>query len=214
MVKLYFGLRWFFGRDVFQDVFMTNRIAAIIAALSLSIVIGVATSMAAEPEVPTKLQVPILLKLLSYDRDLKRHDKVTLKIGVLFKAGSKESEDYKDDIMKFIDESKKLHGLNLRREAIPFTNTDDLVKKIEDMRIAVLVITPNMNESVEKIIGIGRWKNVTTLAIDPKYVERGAVAGIELAGKRPQIVINLESSKDHGCNFPAQLLKVARIIRK
>ena len=52
--------------------------------------------------VPADLQVSLVLKILTYDRALKDRCGGNIEIGILYAAGSKESEGARDAIVKFM----------------------------------------------------------------------------------------------------------------
>ncbi len=193
---------------------MFRRLAGLFAGIFFIITAaGLGAPSAAMPEVPIKIQIPILLKILSYDRNIKRHGSADLNIAVVFNADSKDSLKVKDELKSTIDPTKKLRGLGLAVEYIPFESVEKFTQIVETRNLAVVFLAPDLDGELDKILGVAKWKKVSTLSMLPKYVESGAVAGIELAGKHPRIVINLNSAKEQGCDFPAQLLKVARVIR-
>jgi hypothetical protein len=46
----------------------------------------------------------------------------------------------------------------------------------------------------------------------PDYIYNGISVGIDIKGEKPEILINLKSSKLEGADFSSQLLKISTII--
>ena len=166
-------------------------------------------------EVPLDLQTSIFLKILTFDRTLKERAWPELKIGILYRSQAKDSEKTKDDLVAILKGLKKeeVGGLPLTYSAVGFSSPEELEKTLRSEKIRVLYITPGNGEDIPSIAKISKELKILTITGVAKWVDRGISVGIGLKGRRPQIIINLPSSRAEGADFDARLLKLAKVIR-
>ena len=184
----------------------------ILAALLAFTVLPVrAQSMA----LPAELQVPLILKILTYDRQFEAKAKKELAIGIVFDPGdgasSKAAEQISDTLFKFT--GKTVKKLPLKYYLVEFTTAADLEATIKKRGINVLYLCPGIAKSLQSVIKISQAQSITTATGVPDYVRRGVAVGIGVFQDKPQILINLPSSKSEGSEFDASLLQIATVLR-
>lgn len=148
-------------------------------------------------DVPAKIQVQIILKSLSYDRNFKEKPY----FGIVY---NQKSADVKDDIEKGLNVAKvKNISINLGKEK--------LAKEVSK-EVNVLYICPEIEISdMKEIIKVSQSNKILTTTGVEKYVEKGISLGVTERGKKPKIIINLPSLKKEGRNFSARFLKLTEI---
>jgi hypothetical protein len=187
-------------------------------ALVLGLVVAVCASAAraAEP-MPLKadLQVPLILKILTYDRHFESKAGREVAIGIVYSPedqGSVQSANQVfETLYRFSDKTVK--RLPIKYHLLEYTSPEKLERSIVDRSISVLYVAPGNLKNLEGITRISQARGVTTSTGVPDYVRRGVAVGIGVADERPQILINLNSARAEGSEFDASLLRIATVIK-
>ena len=77
----------------------------------------------------------------------------------------------------------------------------------------MLYIAPGNARNLQKLLQMCQGQKIITTTGVPEYVEQGVAVGIGVRQDRPEILINLRSSKSAGSEFDASLLRIARVVR-
>lgn len=180
----------------------------------LACVCGAARARAQEMEVPVALQLPLLLKVLSFDRQLSARAGGTLVIAVAYQSGFRASAQVKDEMLHAaaaIGPRTQIGGLTVHVVAIDL-DQDDLVEGLERSKATVVYLAPVRGIDVKALSAMTRIAHVTTVTGVPRYVEQGLSVGVRLRGDRPQILVNLAASRFEGAEFGAELLKLVQVL--
>lgn len=165
--------------------------------------------------VPVDVQVPLFVKILSFDRNLSTRAHGELVFGVLCQGKYRTSASIAREVQR---EARRLSGLTIgglqvRVVVIDLDNTPDLVAALHRLQVTVLYVSPLRAVHVNSVTAASRAAQITTLTGVPRYVESGLAIGIDMKGERPQIMVNLAASRAEGADLNAQLLKLARIVQ-
>lgn len=165
--------------------------------------------------VPIRLQYPILLKTLTFDRNLNARSGENLVLGVLYQSTFRQSLDVKDELLAAAKElpTRSVAGLSIRLVEIDLAKTDDLEREISETGVNTMYVTPLRSVAMKTITAATRNKKVLTLTGVPQYVEAGLSIGVGIRGDRPSLIINLKASRAEGADLDSQLLELARTIR-
>lgn len=165
---------------------------------------------------PAENQIPLLLKVLTYDRHFESKAGRDLVIGVVYVAGEPESvqaaEAVAQTLYKFA--GKTVKKLPIKYHMVEYTSSSDLEKAIKAKGINLFYIAPGNAKNLADLIRISQANSVTTATGVPDYVKKGVSVGIGVRQDRPQILINLPSSKSEGSEFDASLLQIATVVQK
>jgi len=165
--------------------------------------------------VPPRVQIPILLKVLTYDRNFEKKVGDTLVIGILYDSQDDDSEKIKEKVSDVLD---SLSGKTVKDVPFTYVDLDYNSKKsqknsIESKKVDVLYLAPGGIGHLKSIVQISQEYKILTITGVPDYVKRGISVGIGLKDKKPEIWINLGSTKAEGSDFTANLLKLCKVIR-
>lgn len=169
---------------------------------------GIPSLGAQEVPVPVRVQVPLLLRIMSFDRNLAQRRAGDLVVAVLYQSRNRTS-------MAIAEEVTRLLGSLPGTEAvgIDLDKVTDLRAALTDSRGRVLYVSPLRGVEISGIVGASRQAGVTTVTGVPRYVDEGIAIGLDLKAERPEIVVNLEGARAEGADFTAQLLKLARLVQ-
>lgn len=164
-------------------------------------------------EVPIEIQVPMLLKILTFDRNLEKRSGKKFTIGIIYQSKYKDSFEAKD---KFIESINRISIKKIKDIPIDLLSIDvdgsDLEHAILKKEINALYIAPLRAFDIERITKISQDRKIISMTGIIEQVNSGISIGIGAKGDKPLIIINLESAKLEGIDFSSQLLKLAKII--
>ena len=185
-------------------------------ARRLGIVLGLAcgatSANAQEMDVPVALQMPLFLKVISFDHLLPARTAGTLLVGVAYQSGHRPSGQVKDAVLLAgADLGRAINGLDVRFVAIDLDHVE-LAETLERLHVTVLYVAPMRGLDVAMLSATTRAAHVTTVTGVSRYVEQGLAIGVRLRGDRPQILVNLGASRLEGAELGAELLKLAQVL--
>ncbi len=165
-------------------------------------------------QVPVEQQAPLLIKILSFDRNLRRNADKQIVFAILYQKKFRKSLDVKTNFEQAISKYSltKIDSLPIKIVAIDISEDSDLVSIVTINRVNVIYLAPVKATNIGDITTLSRMKQITTMTGVPDYVDAGISVGVGAKGEKPQILINLNSARAEGINFNSQLLKLAKII--
>ena len=165
---------------------------------------------------PADVQVTLLLKILTYDRSFQFKAKSGVTIGVVYVPTDPESVRAKDAIAKTLAlvSDRTIKNQPIRHVAIEYPGAAALERAVRANKVTVFYIAPGNADSLAALLKLSRTYGITTATGVPEYVQRGVAIGIGIrADKKPEILINLPSSRSEGSEFDASLLRIATVVK-
>ncbi len=164
-------------------------------------------------EVPTSVQVPILIKILNFDRSLRSHDGDTITIAILYESTVKYSDAIADEFLE-ASQSKSFDSLHyyLNVITVDLSTDHDPEALLKRYRPHVIYLTPMRNIDLPSLLALCRKNSILSTTGVIEYVNAGVSVGIGRKRSHPEIIINLTQAKAEGAEFSSRLLKLARII--
>lgn len=163
-------------------------------------------------EVPVQIQVPMLLKILTFDRNLEKRSGKKFTIGIIYQSKYRESFEAKDKFIESIDKIsiKKIKDIPIELVSID-VDSSDLEHSILKNEVDGLYIAPLRAFDIKRILKISQDRKIISMTGVVEQVNSGISIGIGSKGDKPLIIINLRSAKLEGIDFSSQLLKLAKI---
>jgi hypothetical protein len=164
--------------------------------------------------VPMDIQLPLLLKVLSADRQLRARAGDELVIGVFYQERYRASVSAMESIFEAAIKSLQapLPDQTVRLIPVPIDGEPDWSSLIATLDLDVCYIAPLRAVSVAGLLSATKITQAISCTGVPEYVDSGVAFGFDTQGGKPQIVINVEAAKAEGIDFSSQLLKLARIV--
>jgi len=163
--------------------------------------------------VPCRIQVPLLLKILSFDRALEASQSDTVRIAVFFSPSTPPG------VRERLEQTLAGHARD-RINDRPFAYT---VFTVADRDQALACLTSNPPDvvylaSVPDDVLVGtlratRQLGILSFSAMERDVGKGVSVGLSPAGEGSNILVNLESLKLEGRKMQASLLGVSQIVR-
>lgn len=178
---------------------------------------GPRTVAAQEGTVPVSVQIPILIKILNFDRNLQGRADGRLVVGVVYQGRYRTSANVADEVCRSLQELSPsalgaLEALERSCVAIDLDATSSLDSVLRRRRVQVLYVSPLRAFPLADVMAVSRAAGITTVTGVPRYVETGLAIGVDMKGDRPEILINLTASRAEGADLAAHLLKLARLV--
>jgi hypothetical protein len=169
-----------------------------------------ATVCAQEMEVPVAVQLPLFLKVMSFDRQLRSRAAGTLVIAIVYQSGYRASAETKDEAWLSVSGVHEIGGMPVHVVVIDL-DREELDAALTRSQVTLLYVAPMRGIDVKDFVHIARAAQVTTLTGVVRYVELGLAVGVRLRGDRPRIIVNLAASRLEGAELAAELLKLAEV---
>ncbi len=192
---------------------LSSRLRLFGLALGLWTLLRPLSVAAAEPvPLAPDLQLPLILKVLTYDRHFETKARGELILGIVYDQADPESLKAASAVIETLlrFSGKTVKRLPIRFSLVPIGN---LERSVEGAKINVLYVAPGNARNLDKLTQFSQVKGITTVTGVPDYVRGGIAVGIGVNGDRPQILINLPSSKAEGSEFDASLLRIATVFK-
>ena len=166
--------------------------------------------------IPPDVQITLLLKVLTYDRNFATKARTGVSIGVVYVPTDPDSVRVKDEILKTLSRvgGRTIKNLPIRYTALEFRDPASLEKLVRANRINVFYVAPGNGAGLEALVKMSKTFAITSLTGVPEFVQRGVAIGIGMKpDNKPDIIINLRASREEGSDLDASLLRIARVLK-
>ena len=188
-------------------------------ALAVAIVLAISAvgTVARADTVPIKNQALLLLRILAYDHNLAaRTDDNKVTIVIVSKSGSSDSDEAANELASVIRDIAK--STTIANNAIRIARVTYSDKTFDSdlarYKGAAIYLGPGLGDSVHDITSVTQSRKLLSFAASSDYVNAGVAVGFVLDDGRPQILVNLPSSRREGADLDVALLKAAKIVKK
>jgi hypothetical protein len=153
--------------------------------------------------VPAELTVKIAMAAVAFDRTIETRSGAEVGVAVVGRSG--RSEELMSVLRSYSD--KKIKGKSMRIVGVNVADFD----KVDGL--AVAFFAEALAADAPRIAGVCKQKQITCISADEGGVADGLALGIEMTEDgKPRLLINLDAAKSAGSDFPAQVLKLARLV--
>lgn len=185
------------------------RIGPVFALLALA-----GRAFAQQMPVPVDVQVPVLLKVLTFDRRIADARGQNLVVGVLYQSGFRLSSTVKDQVMDALSRGSPGGPAHrpLNVVAVDADEKEEVEKALTRLGVKVLYVTPLRAFDLPSLCAATRRSGTLTMTGVPDYVEAGLSIGLDLRQDRPRILVNLQAARAEGADLAAPLLGLATVV--
>lgn len=162
---------------------------------------------------PIDIQMRIIPKILSLEKNLAHSDDKYFNVSVLYSKDQRNS----DQVFTSFTDAVNKFGIPIKnKEAIvlPFdiSSKGSFRTFLKTNNIKLLYITPLRGIDISEITKICREESVLTFTGVEDYIENNVSVVLSLKDNKLQIMINSKSSKQEGADFSSRLLRIAKLI--
>jgi hypothetical protein len=183
--------------------------------VALATLLGVPAAGTEPMPFPADVQITLLLKILTYDRSFLAKAKSGVTIGIVYVASDPQSVKAKDDIVKTLQAvaDRTIKNVPIKFMPVEYRNPASLETAVRT-GVNVFYIAPGNADGLAQLMKVSHTRGITTATGVPEYVQRGIAIGIGIKqDKKPDILINLPSSRSEGSDFDASLLRIATVVK-
>ena len=164
--------------------------------------------------VPIPVQIPLLARILGFDRNLADRKDSSLGLAIVYQSRYRPSRDVAEAVEANL---AKLAGSErgvepLRAVLVDLDQNPNLDAVLAREQVAIAYVCPLRAVDPARIASATRGGRIRSFTGVVDYVETALAVGIGLRGDHPEIIINLEAARAEGADFGAQLLKLARVV--
>ena len=162
-------------------------------------------------DVPVARQVPLLTRVLSFDRSL--GGPAHLVIAVVYQDRNRASRHTYDAFVQAVAaRSPTVQGRPVRVAPVELGATSSVTGRLRSMGADVAYVAPLRGVDVRALARGAAGEGVLTLTGVRRYVDAGVAVGIGLRDGRPEILLNRRAADAAGADLSARLLQLATIV--
>jgi hypothetical protein len=183
----------------------------------LAVLLGGGPAHAQEMAAPAEVQIPLLFKILTFDRGLgARPPGKVIVIAVVFQTGFRASLVARNQIVDALKamQDATISGHPVRWVAVEWKDGEQLRQALNHERTDVVYLTPVRGVELDPITRAARTGGMTTFTGVTRYVEQGLALSVGIVRERPQIIVNLPATRAEGSDFTSQLLRLCKVIQE
>ncbi len=173
-----------------------------------------ASAPARAQDVPDpKVALPILLKVITYDRNFAARGSGEFLVLVVSEPAQAPA---REEVLSLLRTLKltTVQSRPLRFASAEFKDEASLAARLNGARPAAILAAPGISApGVQLLADAARKLQLYSLALDVSMVERSLALGVVAREGKPQIVINLTAAKAVGASFESAVLKFARLVQ-
>ena len=133
-----------------------------------------------EMPVPAQHQVPLILKILTYDRNFSQKMRSGLRIGIVYNPWNSKSHQAHRDLARTLDDfsTKTIKKLPIQYIPLKYRGESELAKRTKAHQLNLLYIMPGNKKHLPALIRFSQAHQITTVTGVPDYVKKGIAVGI------------------------------------
>ena len=162
---------------------------------------------------PVEMHLPLLTKVIEYDRTFRERINKVVKLGVIYQKSWRPSAAVFEEVLSVTSRAAfTVCGFPVEIVPIDVGGDASVHELLGKHSIDILYLAPVRGVSIEEITSASEEQHFRTITGVPQYVEHGIAIGVDLRNDRPLIVINLPAAKACGADLSAQVLRLARVV--
>lgn len=182
-------------------------------AIALCGLVLASRAAAEDVSLPVPLQIALLLKVASYDKNLAERAGDRVVVAVVMKPGDTDSARAGAQALSALSEADDIDGLPVEAQGVPFSSAGALARATTAERFSVLYVTPGFDDAelgamAEALDGV----SVLSVGAIARYAIQGTVLGIDLVGGKAKLLVNLARAKRQRVNLSSNALKLMRVV--
>ena len=177
----------------------------------LAVVLGMGPVVAVDMEVPVSRQVPLLTRVLAFDRSLEGSG--PLLVALVYQPPNRESRAARDAFVAALQgQALTVHGRSVRVASVAVTSAAGLKAQLREVGADAAYIAPLRGLGARAVGRAASEAGVLSLTGVREYVTQGVAIGVGLRGGRPEILLSRGAAEAAGADLSARLLQIATTV--
>jgi hypothetical protein len=167
-------------------------------------------STASSDPLPAALQADLVIKVASYDRNMRGRAGANVRVLVVAR-GTDEDQRWSSQIRAALGRSETIAGLPHSELAVTYSKADDLLATQKKEHAAIVVLSASLVDESEAIRAAFDGVDVLTAAPDSEMARRGIVLAFELASGKPKLFLGNRAANRQNVALSAEVLKLMTV---
>ena len=183
----------------------------ITAALLTSLSWGRMSDAEAE-SVPLGLQVQLLAKVASYDRNLADRSGGHVRLAVVTRPGNADSERVTAQILAMLRQTPSLGGFPHDDVVVKFTTAEALAASCRSEHFSIVYFTPGFQDDLGALRTAFQGVSVLTVASVAGYVPSGGVVlGFDAASAKPKLLFHVTQARLQNVAMSTEVVRLMTV---
>jgi hypothetical protein len=168
---------------------------------------------AEEAALPIALQVELLVKVASYDRNFQQRAGERAQVLIFTKPGNGDSARVAAQVEAGLARAPQLAGLPHDETIMPYQGPVELANTCQTKRAAIVFFGPGFRQDIPEIRAALDGIDVLSVSAIPDYVEAGIVLGFDVASGRPELLVNLTQARKQKVALRSDVLRLMKVFQ-
>jgi YfiR/HmsC-like len=194
-----------------SDVLLSRRASlAYVALAGLSVPNN---ALALEPEVPIRVQIALLDRVIPFDRNFAvRVHGGELSLAVIVDDQSLDSVRVGAQLLSELSSVETLGGFKIRTSRVAFSSGQALIEECRRLRAGIVCVSPGLREPPSKLAAMLQGLRVLSVGSMPEQAPQGLVLGSAVRSGKPRVLVNLAQAKRQEVDFRADFLRMVEVV--
>jgi hypothetical protein len=181
------------------------------AALLTSLSWGRMSDAEAE-SVPIGLQVQLLAKVASYDRNLAERSGGHVRVAVVMRPGNPDSERTTAQVLAMLRQTPSIGNFPHEDVVVKFTTAEALAATCRAEHFAIVYFTPGFQDDLGALRAAFQGVSVLTVATVAGYVPSGgAVLGFDAASAKPKLLFHVTQARLQNVAMSTEVVRLMTV---
>jgi YfiR/HmsC-like len=182
-----------------------------VATLAILVLAGPGPAWSDDVELPPRSEALVLLRVLSYDRNLAARSGSSVTIAVAWQTGD---EAVRDDLLESLRHAAsefRVAGLPVRSVPVRWEKTH-FDKELADTGATVVLVVGSLGQQAKELVSTFHALRLLSASSSLASVEAGIAIGLSMREGRAAVFINGTAAREAGADFDSMLFTVARLV--
>ncbi len=164
--------------------------------------------------VPPPLRAAIIVRSSGYERGFAERGGDAVLAVVAAKSGpSADDGQAVAAVFQSLLSENKIAGRKVRVLQVTHQTVEKTVEVLKEQDAEIVYFAAGLEDIIKSVPAQSGSTRRILVCADGADVQAGCAIGVELAGERPRLVLNLEQANNAGLRFEPDFLRLARIVR-
>ena len=188
-----------------------SRFLPLLVAFVASLLLD--SARAEDAVLPVGIQVELLVKVASYDRNFQQRAGDKARIFILSRPGNGASSRMAAQVEAALARAGEIGGLPHAETVMVYHGAGELAAACRAQHAAVIFFGAGFADELRAIRDALDGVDVLSVSAIPEYVEGGIVLGFDVASGRPQLLVNLGQAKKQKVALRSDVLKLMKVFQ-
>lgn len=168
-------------------------------------------AMAEESSAPATVQAQIMSRLLPFDRTFEAKVKGDVSIVLLEKPNNSDSSSAVKQMVKALSGVGKIGGHGVTLTVVQYASASAAVAACKAKGAHAVYVSPGLGSEAGALAAALAGSGIVSFSAVDSYVPSGITVGVSIVSGKPQMSINLSKARAQRIDFPATVLKLAKV---